>query len=131
MLGISACGRRTVDGPGIGESKGEAEVDQDRRGEERRSPVGDFLLGALALRGDAPLAYAELLQIAGESGLNMSSVLGWVAQAEEAGVVEQLVWPGGRGRALRLTAYGGELARNNRRRFQRRERWEEPWEGVG
>jgi len=106
-------------------------VEEERRGEERRSPAGDFLLGALALRGDAPLAYAELLQIAGESGLNMSSVLGWVAQAEESGVVEQLVWPGGRGRALRLTAYGGELARNNRRRFQRRERWEEPWEDVG
>jgi hypothetical protein len=93
--------------------------------------VGDFLLGALALRGEEALAYAELLQIAGESGMNMSTVLAWTAQAEETGVLEQLIWPGGRGRALRLTAYGAELARNNRRRFQRRERWEPPAEGYG
>lgn len=99
-------------------------TDEERRGEERRSPVGDFLLGALALRGEEPLAYGDLLQIAGENGLTMSAVLAWVARAEEAGVVEQLAGPGGQGRDLRLTAHGAELARNNRRRFDRRERWQ-------
>jgi DNA-binding MarR family transcriptional regulator len=106
-------------------------TDEERRGEERRSPVGDFLLGALALRGEEPLAYAELLQIAGQHGLNMSIVLAWVASAEEAGVVEQLAGPGGQGRDLRLTAHGAELARNNRRRFQRRERWLPPPDEAG
>jgi DNA-binding MarR family transcriptional regulator len=106
-------------------------TDEERRGQERRSPVGDFLLGALALRGEEPLAYADLLQIAGENGLNMSIVLAWVASAEEAGVVEQLAGPGGRGRDLRLTEHGAELARNNRRRFQRRERWRPPSDESG
>lgn len=99
-------------------------TDEERRGEERRSPVGDFLLGALALRGEEALPYADLLQIAGENGLTMSAVLAWVAMAEEAGVVEQLAGPGGQGRDLRLTEHGGELARNNRRRVQRREHWQ-------
>jgi DNA-binding MarR family transcriptional regulator len=106
-------------------------TDEERRGEERRSPVGDFLLGALALRGEEPLAYADLLQIAGENGLNMSTVLAWVARAEETGMVEQLPGPGGQGRDLCLTAHGAELARNNRRRFQRRELWQPPLEDVG
>lgn len=101
-------------------------VEEDRRGQERRSPVGDFLLGALALRGEEPLAYAELLEIAGESGLNISSVLAWAARAEEAGLIEQLPGSDGQGRSLRLTPDGSELARNNRRRFQRRTRWETP-----
>lgn len=98
----------------------------ERRAEDRRSPVGDFLLGALALRPDGSLAYAELLQIAGDSGLNMSSVLAWAARAEEAGLIEQLAGPSGQGRMLRLTADGAEIARNNRRRFHRRERWQAP-----
>ncbi|MEY2441322.1 MAG: hypothetical protein QOJ46_748, partial [bacterium] len=34
--------------------------------------------------------------------------------------------PDGQGRALRLTAQGAELARNNRRRVQRRAGWEVP-----
>jgi DNA-binding MarR family transcriptional regulator len=106
-------------------------TDEERRGEERRSPVGDFLLGALALRGDEPLAYADLLQIAGENGLNMSTVLAWVSRAEEAGMVEQLPGPGGQGRDLHLTEHGAELARNNRRRFQRREQWQPPPEDFG
>jgi DNA-binding MarR family transcriptional regulator len=87
--------------------------------------VGDFLLAALALRGEGPLAYAELLQMAGDNGLNMSSVLAWAGRAEETGLIEQLSGPDGQGgRALRLTAEGAELARNNRRRVERRVRWE-------
>ena len=101
-------------------------VEGERRGEERRSPVGDFLLGALALRGEEPLPYAELLHIAGESGLNMSTVLAWAAHAEEAGLIEQRPGRDGHGRSLCLTPQGAEIARNNRRRFQRRERWAIP-----
>lgn len=105
-------------------------MEEERRGEDRRSPVGDFLLGALALRPDGQLAYAELLQIAGESGLNMSSVLAWAARAEEAGLVEQLTGPGGQGRMLRMTEHGAQIARHNRRRFHRRERWQAPPDDV-
>lgn len=101
-------------------------MEDERRAEDRRSPVGDFLLGALALRPDGELAYAELLQIAGDSGLNMSSVLAWAGRAEEAGLIEQLSGPNGRDRLLRLTENGAEIARNNRRRFHRRERWQAP-----
>jgi hypothetical protein len=88
--------------------------------------VGDFLLAALALRGEQPLAYAELLQMAGDNGLNMSSVLAWAGRAEESGLIEQLSGVDGQGRALRLTTQGDELARNNRRRVQRRAGWEVP-----
>jgi DNA-binding MarR family transcriptional regulator len=98
--------------------------DEERRGEDRRSPVGDFLLAALALRGEQPLAYAELLQMAGDNGLNMSSVLAWAGRAEETGLIEQLQGPDGQGRTLRLTVEGAELARNNRRRVQRRAGWD-------
>ena len=98
--------------------------DEERRGDDRRSPVGDFLLAALALRGEQPLAYAELLQMAGDNGLSLSSVLAWAGRAEETGLIEQLPGPDGQGRALRLTEQGDELARNNRRRVQRRARWE-------
>ena len=90
---------------------------------QRRSPVGDFLLGALALRADG-MQYAELLQIAGESGLNMSVVLAWVGRAEEAGLIVQQIGPDGEGRSLLLSDRGIDLARNNRRRFHRRERWQ-------
>ncbi|MBW3652443.1 MAG: hypothetical protein KY433_02395 [Actinobacteria bacterium] len=100
--------------------------DEKRRGEDRRSPVGDFLLGALALRPDGALSYAELLQIAGASGLNMSSVLAWAARAEEAGLIEQSQGPDGRDRSLRLTPRGALLARNNRRRVHRRAGWNLP-----
>jgi len=100
--------------------------DEERRGDDRRSPIGDFLLAALALRGEQSLAYAELLQMAGDNGLNVSSVLAWAGRAEETGLIEQLSGPDGQGRALRLTAQGAELARNNRRRVQRRAGWEVP-----
>lgn len=99
---------------------------EDRRVDERRSPVGDVLLGALALRSDGTLPYAELLQIAGESGLNMSTVLAWAALAEEAGLIEQQGRPDGGGRALALTEHGAEVARNDRRHSQRRDALAEP-----
>jgi hypothetical protein len=61
----------------------------------------------------------------------MSSVLAWAGRAEETGVVEQLAGLDGRGRALRLTAHGAELARNGRRRFQRRLRQPPAADGAG
>ena len=100
--------------------------DEERRGEDRRSPVGDFLIEALARRGVKPLAYAELLQVAGDNGLNMSTVLAWVARAEEGGLVEQLTGPNGHGRSLLLTPQGAEIVRNNRRRVERRGVWSVP-----
>lgn len=105
-------------------------MDADRRGDERRSPVGDFLLGTLAQRPAGRLQDAELLQIAGDSGLSMSSVLAWVAQAEEAGLVQQRAGPDGRGGVLRLTEDGLDRARNDRRRH-RRERWNAPPDDDG
>lgn len=101
-------------------------MDEERRAAERRSPVGDVLLGALALRGDEPLPYAELLETAGACGLNMSTVLAWSSRAQEAGLIVQSTGPNGQGRLLRLTPAGVERARNNRRHFQRRERWQAP-----
>ena len=98
-------------------------VEDERRAVERRSPVGDFLLGALALRGEEALPYAELLETAAHSGLNMSTVLAWASRAEEAGLIEQSSGPDGHGRCLRLTPHGVEIARNNRRRAHRRDRW--------
>jgi len=105
-------------------------VDGERRSEDRRSPVGDFLLGSLVGRGDEPLPYAELLRIAGEQGLNMSSVLAWAAHAEEAGLIEQRSGANGQGRELLLTRHGVEIASNNRRRFARRERWNLPPDDI-
>ncbi|HWC25999.1 MAG TPA: hypothetical protein VG474_05385 [Solirubrobacteraceae bacterium] len=95
-------------------------VNLEWRGDDRRSPVGAFLLGTLVERGETPLAYAELLQIARGRGLNISTVLAWASRAEEAGVIEQLSGPDGESRSLRLTAYGAELARNDRRGRLRR-----------
>ena len=106
-------------------------MDADRREDDRRSPVGDFLLGTLAQRPDGRLQYAELLQVAGDSGLNMSSVLAWVARAEEAGLVQQRAGPDGRGRVLRLTEDGLERAQNDRRRLHRRARWNAPPDDDG
>ena len=97
--------------------------EHDRRREDRRSPAGDFLLAELARRGGEPLAYAELLRVAGEHGLSISIVLAWAGLAEEAGLLEQLAVPE---RALRLTDAGIEVARRNRRRFERRRDWAPP-----
>jgi len=95
------------------------EDDPDRGGDDRRSPVGDFLIGALSLRGEEPLAIAELMEIASDNRLNISTVLAWVAVAEEGDVIEQLPHPDDGARALRLTARGAEIAGNNRRGIDR------------
>lgn len=98
--------------------------DEERRGQDRRSPVGDFLLAALARRGGERVSFAELLEQAGTRGLSISSVLEWAARAEESGVVEQLAGDGRGERALRLTPRGLSIAADDRRCSQRRARLE-------
>jgi len=89
------------------------------RRDGRRLPVGDFLFGALLLRGEEPLPFAELADTAAASGLDVGQTLTWLARAEESGLVERMAQ---RGReapagqpAVRLTEAGMDLARNNRR----------------
>ncbi len=93
------------------------------RGDDRRLPVGDFLLGALALRGDEPIVTADLAAVAADSGLDIGQVLAWLAKAEESGIVERLDGPDEEGLpgkpSVRLTAEGLELARENRRGARR------------
>ncbi len=89
----------------------------------RRSPLGDFLFGALYLRGAHPYDFAELGRTAGESGFDIPSVLEWINDAEASGLVERLARPllpgessePSQRRAVRLTAKGLEVARSNPR----------------
>ena len=94
-------------------------------GGDRRLPAGDFLFGALALRGYEPFLTRDLAAVAADSGLDISQVLAWLAKAEESGIVERLdgseededglpAEP-----SVRLTAEGLELARENRRGARR------------
>jgi len=85
----------------------------------RRLAVGDFLFGALFLRGEEPLPFADLADAAANSGLDIGQTLAWLARVEESGLVERVAH---RGReapaaqpAVRLTAAGMDVARNNRR----------------
>lgn len=88
----------------------------------RRSPLGDFLFGALYLRGNHPYDFADLGRTAGESGFDIPSVLEWLNAAEASGLVERLPRPAKPGqagepsqRAVRLTEKGLEVARKNPR----------------
>lgn len=101
-----------------------------------RLPIGDFLFGALFLRGSDPLAFSELAGAAGGAGLNVSQVLTWLARAEESGLVERVTMdrdPAGGGPpeqpAVRLTETGMDIARNDRRRAGRREPASASFEG--
>jgi hypothetical protein len=83
---------------------------------DRRLPVGDFLFGALALRGSEPLAFPALADAAAGSGMSVAQVLAWVERAETGGLIERVA--GGEADeppAVRLTDAGMELAHNNRR----------------
>lgn len=92
-------------------------------GADRRLPVGDFLFGALVLRGCEPFATSDLAAVAADSGLDISQVLAWLAKAEESGIVERLDGSEEDGLpaepSVRLTAEGLELARENRRGARR------------
>jgi predicted Rossmann fold nucleotide-binding protein DprA/Smf involved in DNA uptake len=83
----------------------------------RRMPVGDFLFGALYLRGEEPFPFAELATAASESGLDINQTLTWLARAEKSGLVERIAQAGDEGQqpAVRLSAEGMHRARNNRR----------------
>ena len=110
---------------------GETQVDllhapgpQPSRGEEgRRLPVGDFLFGALLLRGYEPFATADLAAVATDSGLDISQVLAWLDKAEQSGIIERLDASVEEGLpsepSVRLTAEGLQRARENRRGVRR------------
>lgn len=91
--------------------------------EDRRLPVGDFLFGALALRGYEPFATADLAAVAADSGLDISQVLAWLERAEQSGIIERLEGleedglPGEP--SVRLTAEGLDRARENTRGARR------------
>lgn len=91
--------------------------------DDRRLAVGDFLFGALALRGYEPFATADLAAAAADSGLDISQVLAWLERAEQSGIVERLEGTeedGLSGRpSVRLTAEGLDRARENRRSARR------------
>ena len=97
---------------------GESSIPRDGR----RLPVGDFLFGALFLRGEEPLPFADLAATAADAGLDITQTLAWLDQAEESGLVERVEHedekaPAGQA-AVRLTAMGIDVARNNRRGAQ-------------
>lgn len=84
-----------------------------RPDEDRRSPVGDFMLGAMASSAGAPVAHGELLTQAADERLSVSQVLAWIAVAKEGGLVEELTIDDRP--ALRLTAAGIAVVHNDRR----------------
>ena len=81
----------------------------------RRLPVGDFLFGALFLRGEEPLAFADLAASAADAGLDISQTLAWLDRAQESGLVERVDDSHAAQAAVRLTELGMDVARNNRR----------------
>ena len=92
-------------------------------GADRRLAVGDFLFGALVLRGYEPFVTEDLAAVATDSGLDISQVLAWLEKAEQSGIIERLDGTeedGVAGRpSVRLTAEGLDLARENRRGARR------------
>lgn len=85
----------------------------------RRLPVGDFLFGALFLRGEEPLPFVELAASAADAGLDINQALAWIDRAEESGLVERIEDGDAAPPAVRLTELGMELAGNNRRGARR------------
>ena len=85
----------------------------------RRLPVGEFLFGALFLRGEEPLPFADLAASASEAGLDISQTLAWLDRAEESGLVERFQDGDAAQPAVRLTEIGMDVARNNRRGARR------------
>lgn len=85
----------------------------------RRLPVGEFLFGALFLRGEEALPFAELAADAAEAGLDINQTLAWLDRAGESGLVERIEDEDGAQPAVRLTELGMDVARNNRRGARR------------
>ena len=86
---------------------------------DRRLPVGEFLFGALFLRGPDPLAFSELADAAAGSGMSTSQVLAWIDQAEASGLIERVGEDETGKPALRLTQAGIYIACNDHRRARR------------
>ena len=97
--------------------------EEPSRGSDRRLPVGDFLFGALVLRGYEPFVTADLAAVATDSGIDIGQVLAWLEKAEQSGIIERLDGSEEEGLpgepSVRLTSYGLELSRENRREARR------------
>lgn len=86
---------------------------------DRRLPVGDFLFGALFLRGPEPLAFSTLADAADRSGMSLAQVLAWIERAEAGGLIERVTDAEDGEPAVRLTEAGIYIACNDRRRHKR------------
>jgi hypothetical protein len=86
---------------------------------DRRLPVGDFLFGALFLRGPEPLAFSALADAAEGSGMSVAQVLAWIDRAEAGGLIERVNDDEADEPAMRLTEAGIYIACNDRRRAKR------------
>ena len=86
---------------------------------DRRLPAGEFLFGALFLRGPEPLAFSALADAAEGSGMSIRRVLAWIDRAEAGGLIERVGEDETGKPALRLTEAGIHLACNDRRRAGR------------
>lgn len=94
----------------------EAPANDEIPTDDRRLPVGEFLFGALYLRGSEPLPFSELADAAAGSGISVAQVLTWVERAEAGGLIERLTDDAPDDQpAVRLTEAGVDVARNNRR----------------
>ena len=89
---------------------------------DRRLPVGDFLFGALFLRGPEPLAFSALADAAAGSGMSVAQVLVWIERAEASGLIERGTDDDSGEPAVRLTEMGIYAACHDRRRAKRAHR---------
>ncbi len=87
---------------------------------DRRLPVGDFLFGALFLRGPDPLAFSTLADAAADSGMSVAQVLAWIERAEAGGLIERVADDEAGEPAVRLTEIGIYVACHDRRTAKRR-----------
>ena len=92
---------------------------------ERRLPVGDFLFGALFLRGPEPVTFSELADAADGSGMSVAQVLAWIERTEAGGLIERVSDDEAGEPALRLTEAGIYVACNDRRRGRRARKLDE------
>ena len=93
---------------------------------DRRLPVGDFLFGALFLRGPDPVTFPELADAAEGSGMSVAQMLAWIERTEAGGLIERVTDDDAGEPALRLTEAGIYVATNDRRRAKRARKAEAP-----
>src|SRR5918997_2750429 len=101
-------GRRSGRGRRVAPPTSSVEVESEEGAEvagvptgDRRLPVGDFLFGALFLRGPEPLEFSTLADAAAGSGMSVAQVLAWIERAEAGGPLARVAGEEGRGPAGR------------------------------